>query len=176
GRIAFVLSYERDKRVGSRGSLYILDPATGTSTRRGADIEGHIDGGIQPDNPAAYLGDGQLLLGEGDREAVVTVQTGGEVALVRVALDGEEAYTPVAGGTRVCAPLSARGQRVLFAAFGFTEPGDLYLVDTSTREERRLTRLNDDLLAELDLPTVVPLRFASIDGAEVEGWFVQPSG
>ena len=176
GRVAYVLHIERDKAIGSRPSLYILDPVAGRSTRRGSDIEGHIESGPQPDNPTPFLGDGQLLLSEGDREAVVPVQTGGEVALVRVALDGEESHTIAAGGTRVCLPLASDGRKVLFAAFGFTEPGDLYLVDLDTGEERRLTHLNDDLLAELALPTIVPLHFPSIDGTPVEGWFLQPAG
>ena len=117
-----------------------------------------------------------MLLGKEDREAVVTVQTGGEVALARIALDGGEDHALVAGGTRVCVPLAARDGRVLFGAFGFTEPGDLYLVDLDSGEERRLTRLNDDLLAELALPDVAKLRFPSIDGAPVEGWFLQQPG
>ena len=162
--------------VGSRASLYVLDPATGTRTRRGADIEGHIEGGIQRDNPGSRLGVGQLLLTDGDRDAVVPVQTGGEIALVRVALDGDESHTVVADGPRVCTPVAARGQKLLFGAFGFTEPGDLYLADLETGEEQRLTRLNDDVLSELALPTVVPLSFSSIDGAPVEGWFLQPAG
>jgi dipeptidyl aminopeptidase/acylaminoacyl peptidase len=176
GRVAYVLDFERDKVIGSRASLYVLDPATGTSTRRGADIEGHIEGGIQPDNPASRIGTGKLLLSDGDRDAIVPVQTGGEKALVRVALDGDESHAVVAGGTRVCLPVSASGQKVLFAAFGFTEPGDLYLVDLDTGEERRLTHLNEDVLAELALPTVIPLHFPGIDGAPVEGWFLQPAG
>lgn len=175
GRVVYVLYFERDKVIGSRPSLYVLDPATGDRTRRGADIEGHIEGGIQPDHPAAGL-EGRLLLEEGGRDVLVTVQTGGEVALVRVALDGEESHAVVAGGTRVCVPLSARGRSVLFGAFGFTEPGDLHLLDLGTGEERRLTRLNDELLSELDLPTVVPLHFSGIDGAPVEGWFLRQSG
>jgi dipeptidyl aminopeptidase/acylaminoacyl peptidase len=176
GRVAYVLDFERDKVIGSRASLYVLDPATGTSTRRGADIEGHIEGGIQPDNPASRIGTGKLLLSDGDRDAIVPVQTGGEKALVRVALDGDESHAVVAGGTRVCLPVSASGQKVLFAAFGFTEPGDLYLVDLDTGEERRLTQVNEDVLAELALPTVIPLHFPGIDGAPVEGWFLQPAG
>lgn len=175
GRVVYVLYFERDKVIGSRPSLYVLDPATGDRTRRGADIEGHLEGGIQPDHPAAGL-EGRLLLEEGGRDVLVTVQTGGEVALVRVALDGEESHAVVAGGTRVCVPLSARGRSVLFGAFGFTEPGDLHLLDLGTGEERRLTRLNDELLSELDLPTVVPLHFSGIDGAPVEGWFLRQSG
>ena len=175
GRVVYVLYFERDKVIGSRPSLYVLDPATGDRTRRGADIEGHIEGGIQPDHPAAGL-EGRLLLEEGGRDVLVTVQTGGEVALMRVALDGEESHAVVAGGTRVCVPLSARGRSVLFGAFGFTEPGDLHLLDLGTGEERRLTRLNDELLSELDLPTVVPLHFSGIDGAPVEGWFLRQSG
>ena len=176
GRVAYVLFFERDKVIGSRPSLYVFDPATGMRERRGADIEGHIDGGIQPDNPAAMLGLGQLLLSGKDQDAVVSVQAGGEVALVRVALDGDESQMIVAGGTRNCVPLSARGQSVLFAAFGFTEPGDLHLVDLDTGEERRLTQLNDDVLAELALPNVTPLSFPSIDGEPVEGWFLQQAG
>jgi len=175
GRVAYVLDFERDAVIGTRGSLYVLDPATGAVTTRGADIEGHIEGGIQGDNPAGRIGMGQLLLGGGGRYAIVPVQTGGEKALVRVALDGNESHAVVAGGTRVCLPVSARGQQVLFAAFGFTEPGDLHLVDLDTGDERRLTQANADVLSELTLPTVIPLHFAGIDGAQVEGWFLQPA-
>jgi dipeptidyl aminopeptidase/acylaminoacyl peptidase len=176
GRVACVVSFEPEKVVGSRGSLYVLDPTTGTATRRGADIEGHIDGGIQPDNPAAYLGANTLLVTQGDREVFAPVQTGGEVAVVRIAPGGEESHSVVAGGARACVLLSAQGRQLLFAAFGFTEPGDLYLVDLDTGDERRLTRLNEELLAELSPPTVVPLSFPSIDGTPVEGWFLRPAG
>jgi dipeptidyl aminopeptidase/acylaminoacyl peptidase len=176
GRVAYVVDFERDKELGTRSPLYVLDPASGTRTVRGADIPGHIEGGIQPDNPASRIGLGRLLLADADRVAIVPVQSGGEKALVRVALDGEESHAVVAGGTRVCLPVCARGQKVLFAAFGFTEPGDLYLVDLDTGEERRLTRANEDVLAELALPIVVPLHFPSIDGEPVEGWFLQPAG
>jgi dipeptidyl aminopeptidase/acylaminoacyl peptidase len=176
GRIAYVLDFERDVVVGSRPSLYVLDPSTGTTTRRGTDIEGHIEGGIQPDNPGSRIGLGQMLRTAGDRDVLVRVQTGGEVAIVRLALDGDESHTVVAGGTRVCSPIAARGAKVLFGAFGFTEPGDLYLLDLDTGEERRLTRANEDVLAELSLPTVIPLHFPGIDGAPVEGWFLRPAG
>jgi dipeptidyl aminopeptidase/acylaminoacyl peptidase len=176
GRVAYVLDFERDTVIGSRASLYVLDPASGTRTRRGADIEGHIDGGIQPDHPASRLGMGQLLLVDEGRDVVVRVQTGGDVALVRVALDGDESHSVVAGGLRVCNPVASRGGQILFGAFGFTEPGNLYLADLGTGEERRLTRLNEDVLEELSLPTVVPLHFAGVDGVQVEGWFLQPAG
>ena len=176
GRVAYVLDFERDRPVGSRASLYVLDPATGTRTQHGAEIEGHIEGGIQPDNPGSRLGLGELLFSEGDRNALVRVQTGGEVSVVRVALDGDEPHTVVAGGPRVCSPISVRGSKVLIGAFGFTEPGDLYLLDLDTGEEHRLTRLNEDVLAELDLPAVVSLSFSGVDGANVEGWFLHQPG
>ena len=128
GRVAYVLDFEQDTVIGTRASLYVLDPATGASTRRGADIEGHIEGGIQADNPAARIGLGQLLLTDGG-DAIVPVQTGGEKALVRIALDGDESHAVVAGGARICLPVAARGRSILFAGFGFTEPGDLYLAD-----------------------------------------------
>ncbi|HKD93990.1 MAG TPA: S9 family peptidase [Gaiellaceae bacterium] len=176
GRVAYVADFEQDKVVGVRPSLYVLDPATGTRTQRGADIEGHIEGHIQGDNPGTRVGLGQLLLCNGGRDAIVPVQTGGETALVRVALDGDESHSVVAGGTRVCIQVAARGSKILFSAFGFTEPGELHLVDLDTGEERRLTWINEDLLAELEMPTVIPLHFSGIDGAPVEGWFMQPAG
>jgi dipeptidyl aminopeptidase/acylaminoacyl peptidase len=176
GRVVYSASFEIDTLVGTRDSFYVLDPSTGTRTRRGADIAGHIQGGIQPDNPAGYLGAGQLLLDEGDGGAIVTVQTGGEVSLVRIALDGEDSHDVVAGGPRVCVALAARARKILFGAFGFTEPGDLYLADLDTGEERRLTRLNEELADEIAWPTVVPLSFSSSDGVQVEGWFMQPAG
>ena len=55
GRVAYVLDFELDKVIGSRAPLYVLDPATGTRVRRGADIEGHMEGGIQGDNPGSRL-------------------------------------------------------------------------------------------------------------------------
>jgi dipeptidyl aminopeptidase/acylaminoacyl peptidase len=173
GKIVYCITFEQDKVIGTRPSLFVLDPATGVQTQRGAGVEGHTFGGIQGDNPAVFLGDGQLLLGNDQREAIVPVQAGGEVAILRIALDGEESHRLVCGGTRTCMPLAVRGQKLLFAAFGFTEPGDLYLADLGSGAEERLTHLNDDLLAELALPTVVPLSFASIDHAPVEGWFLQ---
>jgi len=176
GRVVFIQDFEPDKVIGVRASLYVLDPATGARARRGADIEGHIEGGIQGDNPGSRLGLEALPLTEGDGEVVVRVQTGGEIALVRVALDGDESHTVVADGLRVCTPVSVAGQKLLFGAFGFNEPGDLYLADLDSGEERRLTRLNDEVLAEFELPTVIPLSFSGPDRADVEGWFVQPAG
>jgi dipeptidyl aminopeptidase/acylaminoacyl peptidase len=174
GRIAYIVWYEQDKLIGARPSLYVLDPVTGARTRRGAGIDGHLYGGLQPDHPALSLGEGQLLVTADGREAIVEVQTGGELALARVTLDGEESHSVVAGGARACVPIARHGQTVLFGAFGFTEPGDLYLVDLDTGAETRLTHVNDELLAELALPSVVHLRFPSIDDTPVEGWFLQP--
>jgi dipeptidyl aminopeptidase/acylaminoacyl peptidase len=176
GRIVYVVGLEQDRLVGARPSLYVLDPASGRRTQRGGDVEGHIGGGIQPDHPAVTLGDGQLLLSDEEREAIVGAQTGGEVALVRVALDGDESHALVSGGARACVPIAIRGPNVLFAAYGFTDPGDLYVVDLDTGAEKRLTHVNDELLDELALPTAAPLHFSSCDGAAVEGWFLQPAG
>jgi dipeptidyl aminopeptidase/acylaminoacyl peptidase len=175
GRIAYVLTFEEDKVLGSRPSLYVLDPVTGERELRGADVAGHLCGGLQPDSPAAGL-EGKMLVSDDGRSAIVGVQTGGEVALVRVTLSGEESCEVVAAGTRACTALARRGANVLFNASGFVEPGDLYLLDLGTGVEERLTRLNDDVLAELALPEVVPLSFNGIDGAPVEGWFLRPEG
>jgi dipeptidyl aminopeptidase/acylaminoacyl peptidase len=176
GKFVYLLSRQPDKPIGSKPSLIVLDPATGEHAERGTSIEGHIGAAIQGDNPSLMLGMMGLHAANGGRDAVVPVQNGGEVSIVKVALSGEEAVVTIVDGNRVCAPVAVRGDKLLFGAFGFTEPGDLYLASVQSGEERRLTRLNEELLAQLELPEVVNLHFPSKDGAQVEGWFLKPVG
>lgn len=178
GRIVYTLG-ESDKRPGSKVDLWVLDPATGTRERRTAGLDVGVGGvlSLQTDDMGAFpLFAMNLSVSEDGTHAFAPVQRGGEIAIFRIALSGPEAYEPVVEGQRACAPVRLRGETLLFFGSGVCEPGDLYLVDALGSNERRLTRLNADLLAELDLPSVRRLEFESTDGATVEGWFLEPVG
>lgn len=176
GRVLYVLTNEDGQPGGTRADLWVHDPATGTHERRTSGLAGDVGGRIASDMPAFLFAFGTVLAAPDSRSAYVAAQHGGELQVHRVGLDGPESHELVAGGRRVCAPVQLRGNRLLFAAFGICDPGDLHLLDTATGTEHRITHLNSDLLAELAWPAVHPLRFTSGDGTSVEGWYLEPAG
>ncbi|MFB7087839.1 prolyl oligopeptidase family serine peptidase [Streptomyces sp. NPDC056296] len=174
GRILYVLTNEDGKLSGTRSDLWVHDPRSGTRERRTTALPADIGGQLQPDMLAFAFSAGTVLASDDSDSAYVRAQRGGEVGVYRVALSGPEAHEQVAGGERACVPVRLRGDRLLFAAFGMCDPGDLHLLDTSTGEEERLTRLNSDLRDQLAWPTVRHLSYSGQDGTLVEGWYLEP--
>lgn len=69
------------------------------------------------------------------------------------------------------------GTRIAYLRSTATEPPDLWLLDTggsSKSKPRRLTSLNAEVLAELDLREPLE-RHATVDGRDIQGWFL-PAG
>ena len=54
--------------------------------------------------------------------------------------------------------------------------GDLYLLDAATRKLTRLTRVNEALFSQLDLPEPEEIWYDSFDGKKINGWIVKPPG
>lgn len=176
GRIAYVLTNELGAPPGTRGGLWVHDPETGVSTSRTAEsAEWDVGGRVASDLPSLGFTMGTLTVSPDSRFAYLPAQRGGEVHVIRVGLSGAEFSASVVSGKRLCAPIRLQGRRILFAAFDVGEPGDLHLFDTESEVEQRLTHLNEQLLAELELPAVHRVEFTSTDGTGVEGWFLEPT-
>lgn len=177
GRIVYVLTNRHGTPSGSRADLWVYDPATETHQRRTSELTGaDVGGRVAPDMPAFAFSLGGVLASPDSRFAYTPAQSGGEVHLLRITLSGPESHETIAAGERVCTPVKARGEQLLFAAFEITNPGDLYLLDTATGVENRLTRLNATLREELAWPALHHLEFAGTDGTSVEGWYLEPTG
>jgi dipeptidyl aminopeptidase/acylaminoacyl peptidase len=57
----------------------------------------------------------------------------------------------------------------------FHEPGDVVSLDVASPGNiRRLTHVNDDVLAGVTLGEVEEIRYPSVDGFEIQGWIVKP--
>ena len=56
------------------------------------------------------------------------------------------------------------------------EIGDIYVLDASTRKLTRLTRVNEGLFSQLDLPKPEEIWYDSFDGKKINGWIVKPPG
>jgi dipeptidyl aminopeptidase/acylaminoacyl peptidase len=69
---------------------------------------------------------------------------------------------------------SPDGRQVAFVAATDRAPWDLYVADLTSREERRLTRVNDEWLAERALGEVEEFHVDSPDGAPIHAWVIKP--
>jgi dipeptidyl aminopeptidase/acylaminoacyl peptidase len=108
------------------------------------------------------------------QSAYAQVQQGGTVSVYRVALSGPESWKPVVTGERSCTLLDMNDEHLLFTVSTLHSPTDLFLTNLDGSNERQLTDINADVLAEFHPPTVEHLLFPSSDGAQVEGWIMKP--
>lgn len=107
-----------------------------------------------------------------------------KLARIEVVFDDEpgahEALAQYLGGTSIGRPYPsgsytlAPNGTVAYAGTDPTRPADVFVVERGVAP-RRITQLNEDLLAHRDLGAVEQIRFASShDGLEVQGWIVTP--
>ena len=147
GRIVYVVDFERDKVIGTRSSLYVLDPATGTRT---TPRRGHR-GSHRGRHPAR-----QPRLEAGRRAAAphrrrsrrrcegADRRRGRARARWRSTATSRTRSWPAALEP---APRSRRGAGASSSArSGSPSRQTSTSLDLDTGEERRLTRLNDDVL------------------------------
>jgi dipeptidyl aminopeptidase/acylaminoacyl peptidase len=71
-------------------------------------------------------------------------------------------------------PQGAGGGRVLFARNSLRGPTELYTVARDGRDDRRVTRLNDEKVAAARFGTPEPFTFTGAGGDTVHGWLVRP--
>ena len=83
----------------------------------------------------------------------------------------------MATGDRTCSLLDLRGDTLLFLASTLHDPVQVVVASANDRlaDERVLTALNQDLLAEWDQPEIEHMLYASVDGEQVEGWLMKPA-
>jgi Tol biopolymer transport system component len=159
--------------IGSQNDLWVIDAQGGDPECRTTGCAFQVGGGLQPDMPVKPTFP-SILVSKDGRTAYVQVQQGGTVPIYRIALKGSQSWTPVLAGERSCAPLNINDQHLLFTVSTLYSPLELFIAAKNGTNERQLTRINADLLAEWDLPQVEHLSFSSSDGVQVEGWIMKP--
>jgi len=175
-RVVFVGRPQDGKPIGSKSDLYVLDIASGALDCRSTGLDVGVGGRLSLDMPVAGLALGQTLLTADGAAAFCTVQRGGSNHIYTFALSGAEDWAAITAGDCAVYPLARRGQSLLYARTTLNAPPDLHLHDLGSGEARRLSQLNAAHLAQLDLPLTTRLQWPSVDGALVEGWYMQPPG
>jgi dipeptidyl aminopeptidase/acylaminoacyl peptidase len=173
GRRVVFMGQPHGQPPGSKNDLWVIDTQDGEPECRTADLGVGVGGHMHSDVPCRKTLS-KILVTEDGGMAYVPVPVGGTVQLFKVALKGPESWAPVVTGERTCTLLGTDGERLLFACGTLHNPMDLFVSDMDGSNERQITRLNEEFLAGIQLPTVEHLLFPGSDGVQVEGWIMKP--
>jgi dipeptidyl aminopeptidase/acylaminoacyl peptidase len=104
-----------------------------------------------------------------------TVSSEGAVPLYRTRLD-RIAPERVVSGPRGVLSFDVAGGTVAWAQMHPQRPSDVYAARLNGSAERRLTQLNDSLLARVYVGEYEEIWYPSFDGRRIQGWFIRPLG
>jgi dipeptidyl aminopeptidase/acylaminoacyl peptidase len=106
-----------------------------------------------------------------------TAETGGEIHLFRVTPASNAKVEQVTQGPRRLQNLTIDKAftTMTYVVGTHDAPGDLYAANIDGTNERRLTNVNKDLVAELAIPKTERLQWPSKDGTSIEGWLTFPA-
>lgn len=177
-RIAFTGAYNgKPLRSYSQPDLLVASLEPGSTPRNlTAAYDYDIDGGIGGDQHPPRGGASTPPIWSPDgRSLIVRAAEEGSANLKRVdAATG--AVAPLTEGDRdvYAASASQDGSKIAVAISTPLNIGDLYLLDTATRNLKRLTQINEELFSKLSLTTPETIRYKSFDGRRIQAWVQKP--
>jgi dipeptidyl aminopeptidase/acylaminoacyl peptidase len=156
-----MLSFISQPSRTTNSTLYVMDPATARPR--------NVLGTWQ------YEPDGYQWMPSG--EILMNATIGGRVALYRLS-PAREGRREILGGRRRMSGFTydSAVKRVAFVATSINKPTELYVADTDGRNERRLTGINDKIVAEIEFPDAERFTYTSVGNREIEGWLMKPYG
>ncbi|GCE21193.1 S9 family peptidase [Dictyobacter kobayashii] len=106
---------------------------------------------------------------------LVPVQERGQLHLYRLNLGQQTSERLTNGNGRYISPqLSENGQAIAFVRADWFTPGDIWCMDSTGKQPRKLTRVNDTILQSHRLSRPKRIHWQSFDGLEIEGWLYLP--
>ncbi len=127
--------------------------------------------------PSVDLSPQGLAWAENGAAVYFTAETRGEAHAFRLDV-ASRSVAPITRGGRIVRNLAVSpvGGTIAYLASDFTALDELYLADPTGGNERRLTAMNDSLLASVSLMPVERTSYRSADGLEIDGFLVRPLG
>lgn len=167
GRTIAYLGHRQRYDAGYNWRLYVVPVGGGTSLC--------LSNGL--DRNCRTLGSQGPLWSADGRTLTVGVQTQGNGHVYQFDAGARQAHKVLLDGPRQIIDLSAAagGSRFAFTAMDPTNPAEVFACDPDGNSERRLTDLNGDWKAEVELSA--PRRIAcERDDCSVDAWVVKPHG
>ncbi|MEC0331305.1 S9 family peptidase [Paenibacillus macerans] len=178
GRRLTLIASDRVYGSGSHNRLYTVPAAGGTPELLAPGLDMQLGNAALGDMKSAGASPSPLYDPHHPQLGVYVLGTDhGNVNVYRI--DGTGACEAVTGGGEKDVyqyTLSPDGRYMVTAALTAERPGELYRVDVRTGEELRLTRRNDEFLAELEVRIPERIAFKASDGPGIHGWLLKPAG
>ncbi|TKJ28580.1 peptidase S9 [bacterium (candidate division B38) B3_B38] len=110
-----------------------------------------------------------------DKHIYFILEDSGNLHLCRIPSSGGEIERVVAGERVVRNPIISPDGQYLALMLGDTMSSpELYIAKADGEELKKLTSVNDEILAELKLSQPENIHYKSFDGQEIEGWVIKP--
>lgn len=176
GQIVFV-GTPKERKAGTKNEMWLVALQGGEPESRSSNLKYSFCGALRADLPKSWRAiNSPLLLPSKDGSVLyTTVHVGGSIHIYKVTLQGPESCTPlIAIDERPSVLMDTDEEQLLFAVSTPDHPCDLFIADINGENERQLTHLNAELLAELDLAPVERILYSNEDGQDIEGWVMTP--
>jgi dipeptidyl aminopeptidase/acylaminoacyl peptidase len=161
-------------RLDRESQLFLVSAEGGTPVSRTAGLGLAVAGGHQAGSPS-WAAKSRIVVSPDGKSVIAPVTQGGEGGLWSIALEGDEAATPIITGPRVCKAVAGAGGTVLFTAQDFTTPSELFAADIDGKKERAVTHHNDAWRKAVAWPRIERVTAQSAPGVEIEGWVFMPA-
>lgn len=173
-RIAYVSREGKVNRWRNAG-LWVV-PADGSAPPRNLTAPHDVEVGSvtlgdvydAPFSPPVWSPNGQKI--------IFQVSLHGNVTLHSITLDGEMEDVVSRDGTASSFTLDAGREKLAYVWSHFGDPGQLWVQDADGGGVRKLTRLNEAWLRELDLGEMTEVWFKGPAGNDLQGWILKPPG
>lgn len=158
-------------------SLWCID-LDGTLDHRMMAEPARLGGIIHHDMPSWDLTVSNAIQVIDDERALVTDLRHGRYEIVEVALAGPQRVVrpPEEPVSRLALDVGRLGKTLLVAEMSLHHPPELTVIEGHAGPPRRLTCLNTDLLASWPDFEVDTLRIPTVEGWELDGWFLRKRG
>ncbi len=161
--------------------LFVTSSAPGSTPRNlTADYDFDVDAGISADQHAPRSGSSGGVVWSPDGKSVLVrtaVHGSANLQRIRVADGRMEPFT--SGNHEVMSYVaSANGAVLAVTISSATEIGDLFVTDGRRpgANLKRITDVNGELFANLDLGEPEEIWYESFDGRKIQGWILKPPG
>jgi dipeptidyl aminopeptidase/acylaminoacyl peptidase len=168
----FAGSFDSNLTIPTLG-LWVVNRDGSTPDCRTENFIGNVGLRVHHDMPTWSTSQNNIIVASEGTAACVTVSRHGCGEIWRIALDGPCHCEPIVSGPRSCLVMdaNAKASLLLYCVSDLNTPWDLYQSNWQGGEEKRLTNLNEAVLAGWPTLKVEHLQFASCDGLPLEGWF-----